>query len=187
MESFAPTEAALLSKSPQHFLNYWLEDEKSQTKTRMRWSADQRERGAVGGRAEGNAAVERGGEVAEAGGEEAEAGGEVPVRADVSGEVLAVGGGAAGDAAESAAAAVVNGEGEGEGGAGEEDEEGGVERNVEEGDTVGGVDARGGGVEGPAVVEPSAGVSWPPYSKLNTYFSPVNFILVLLTLLICLY
>lgn len=187
MESFALMEAALLSKSPQHFLNYWLEDEKSQTKTRMRWSADQRERGAVGGRAEGNAAVERGGEVAEAGGEEAEAGGEVPVGADVSGKVLAVGGGAAGDAAESAAAAVENGEGEGEGGAGEEDEEGGVERNVEEGNTVGGVDARGGGVEGPAVVAPSAGVNWPPYSKLYTYFSPVNFILVLLTILICLY
>lgn len=183
MELFAPTEAALLSKSPKHFLNYWLEDEKSQTKTQMRWSADQRERGAVVGRAEGNAAVGRGGEVAEAGGEEAEAGGEVPVGADVNGEVLAVVGGAAGDAAESAAAAVENGEGEGEGGAGEEDEEGGVERNVEEEDTVGGVDAQG-GVEGPTVVEPSVGVNWPPYS---TYFSPVNFMLVLLMLvLICL-
>lgn len=185
-ESFAPTEAALPSKSPQHFLNSWLEDKKSQTKILMRWSADQRERGAVGGRAERNAVVEREGEVAEAGGEEAEAEGEVPVRAGVSGEVLAVEEGAVGVAAESAAAAVGNGEGEGEGEAGEEDEGGGVERNAEEGDMAGGVDARGEGVEGPAVVEPSAGVKWLPYAMLYTHFSLVNFILVLLTLVICL-
>lgn len=62
-------EAALLSKSPKHFLNSWLENGKLQTKTLMRWSVDQRESGVVGGRAEGNAAVEREGEVAEAGGE----------------------------------------------------------------------------------------------------------------------
>lgn len=88
----------------------------------------------------------------------------------------------------SAAAAVGNGEGEGEGGAGEEDERGGAERNAEEGDTAGGAaDAQGGGgAEGPAVVEPSAGVKCLPYTKLHTYFSPVNLILVLLTLIICL-
>lgn len=179
-------EAALPSKSLQHFLNSWLENIGLQTKTLMKWSADQREREAVGERAEGNAAVEREGEVAEAGGEVAEARGEVPVGADVNGEVLAVEGGAAADAAESAAAVVGNGEGEGEGGAGEEDVEGEVERNVEEEDTAGEVDAQGGGVEGPAVVEPSAGVKWLSYTKLHTYFSPVNFILVLLTVLLCL-